>query len=217
MRLSLLSLLILSACGPAFYQGAPLDTGDTEADTDTDSDSDSDTDSDTDADTDVVTDPCEGAEACLIFETAGGVPVNHIYGHLEIYQDFDDLEYAYDNQSWASWSVTETWRDVSEIYWAFEADDLEAVRYNFSLCDGDEDDEWDESHCTWHAYGRTTSEARFVGDSELVVYDEDDLWDESDYDDFDPELVTFCWDEDANGSKESCGSSALAGPGVDDL
>ncbi len=221
MRTLLLSLLSLTvACGPAWYQGPALEDTCDEADTDTDSDSDSDTDSDTDADTDVVveTDPCEGAGACLVFETSGGIPVDHIYGHIEIYESFGELEYAYDNASWASWSATETWSDESEIFWAFDADDLEAVRYNFSLCDGDEDTEWDENHCTWHAYGRTSAEARFVGDSELIVYEDDgNDWDEDEYDDFDPELVTFCWDSNGDGTKDECGSSALAGPGVDDL
>ncbi|HCB18766.1 TPA: hypothetical protein DEP34_00060 [Candidatus Uhrbacteria bacterium] len=120
--------------------------------------------------------------------------------------DFDAMVAGTVN--WPDWTINLTFDDIEEASVGLDTGYIAAVRYNVSFCDGHEDgDDGDADHCTWLAYGRTSSEAYLTADTEVWYWGED----------YDPETMTWCYDTegDTDSNDDECGTSVVAGPSVD--
>jgi|GEM_PF-1069251 hypothetical protein len=171
----------------------PEDTGTEDTGADSDDTGDSDT-GDTGAEEDV-------AELIINIWTEGEIVVEDWFFHAEVITEDD----GFDQSTWEwAWNVDDEHPGVQAESISFEldldAENLVAVRYNVTWCDGAQSSEYDEDHCTWHAYGTSDDEHRFNGTSEVLYLGEE----------LTPELLTFCWETGDTGDSEDCGSSALA-------
>jgi hypothetical protein len=189
------------------FDSGSEDTGDTGSE-DTGSSDTGDDGDDTGAGTgDTGTD--DVAELIINITTEGEVSMEDWFFHAEIITEDD----SFDQSTWEwAWNVDVELPGLQSDTYSFEldvdAENLVAVRYNVTWCDGSQSSEYDEAHCTWHAYGTSEDSARFNGTSE-VLYLEEEL---------DSTLLTFCWvmeSEDTGADEELCGSSAFALVGSD--
>ncbi len=189
--LPLFLALTAAGCGPVdISDGEDSDCNECNADSDSDSDTDTDADADADADSDADTDT--DGDLVLYVGTPGSGVVATMFVNVEFLTDLD-AEFG----TWG-WSGRYAW--TSGVTLGFDPGLIEGARWNATYCTTDTEDESHSSCNNWLAYGQNSSEAHLTASTGITYFDAS----------YDVDLVSFCWDDDGNGTEESCGSSAYA-------